>query len=116
MNIGEAKNRNSRSKNSIGVGVYLDYAATTPVSEGVLGAMKPYFSDVFGNAESVHSFGRNAQKAVDGAREDVAGALGADFREIIFTGSATEANNLALRGVIGTHGSGGAGWEWDIEW
>ncbi len=86
--------------------IYLDYAASTPVSEAVSRAMRPYFSDVFGNSESAHSFGREAQKAVDGAREVLAGALGVGFREIVFTGSATEANNMALRGVVHGHGKG----------
>ena len=90
-------------------GIYLDYAASTPVSEAALRAMKPYLSGGFGNTESVHSFGREAEKAVSEAREAVAKALGlppaSGFREIVFTASATEANNLALRGVVGSLGS-----------
>ena len=62
--------------------------------------MSPYFSEKFGNPGSLHSFGQDALKAVDESREKIAKALNADFREIIFTGSATEANNLALRGII----------------
>ena len=62
--------------------------------------MQPYFSSAFGNPGSLHSFGQEAIAALDRGRETIAAALGADFREIIFTGSATEANNLALRGVI----------------
>jgi cysteine desulfurase len=80
--------------------IYLDYAATTPVDPAVLRAMMPFFSEAFGNAGSLHSFGQEAIAALDGAREILAAAIGADFREIIFTGSATEANNLALRGVV----------------
>jgi cysteine desulfurase len=80
--------------------IYLDYAATTPVEQAVLRAMKPYFSEKFGNAGSLHSFGQAAIAAVDRSRETLAGLIRAEFREIIFTGSATEANNLAIRGVV----------------
>jgi cysteine desulfurase len=80
--------------------IYLDYAATTPVDPAVLRAMRPYFSEKFGNAGSLHSFGQEAMAALDKSREIVAASIGADFREIIFTGSATEANNLVLRGVV----------------
>lgn len=80
--------------------IYLDYAATTPVTPSVLEAMTPYFSEKFGNPGSLHSFGQEAIAAVDRSREAIAKSIGADFREIIFTGSATEANNLALRGVV----------------
>lgn len=82
------------------VKIYLDYAASTPVDPRVLAAMRPYFTEKFGNPGSLHSFGQEALAAVDGSRETIAKAVGADFREIIFTGSATEANNLALRGAI----------------
>ncbi len=81
--------------------IYLDYAATTPVDPAVLRAMRPYFSEKFGNAGSLHSFGQEAIAALDRSREIVAASIGADFGEIIFTGSATEANNLVLRGVVG---------------
>lgn len=80
--------------------IYLDYAATTPIDKKVFTAMKPYFEAKFGNPGSLHSFGQEAMAAVDRAREGIAKAIGADFREINFTGSATEANNLALRGVL----------------
>ncbi|MDP2598477.1 MAG: cysteine desulfurase family protein [Candidatus Liptonbacteria bacterium] len=80
--------------------IYLDYAASTPVDPRVFEAMRPYFTEKFGNPGSLHSFGQEAIAAVDKSRETIAKALGADFREVIFTGSATEANNLALRGVI----------------
>jgi len=86
--------------------IYLDYAATTPIDPLVKKTMLPYFSDSsvgkFGNPSSLHSFGQEALAAVDEAREKIAKAINADFREIIFTGSATEANNLALRGVLKT--------------
>ncbi len=82
--------------------IYLDYAATTPVDPRVLTAMRPYFSEKFGNPGSVHRAGQEAIAAIDEAREKVGKALGAKFREIIFTASATEANNLALRGLLRT--------------
>jgi cysteine desulfurase len=80
--------------------IYLDYAATTPMDPLVKRTMAPYFCGKFGNPSSLHSFGQTALAAVDQSREKIAAAVGADFREIIFTGSATEANNLALRGVV----------------
>lgn len=80
--------------------VYLDYAASTPVDPAVLKAMTPYWNEEFGNPGSLHSFGQRALGVVDKAREAVAKAINADFREVIFTGSATEVNNLALRGVL----------------
>ncbi|MDO8536746.1 MAG: cysteine desulfurase family protein [bacterium] len=89
--------------------IYFDYAASTPVAPDVLRAMEPYFLEKFGNPGSLHSFGQEAIAAVDKSRETIARALGrppdGGFREIIFTGSATEANNLALRGAIKGYGS-----------
>lgn len=83
--------------------VYLDYAATTPVLPEVVRAMEPYFGERFGNPGSIHKMGQDAQKAVDYARETIKNFVGASaLREIIFTGSATEANNLAIFGVIHT--------------
>ncbi|MBI2623095.1 MAG: cysteine desulfurase [Candidatus Liptonbacteria bacterium] len=79
--------------------IYLDYAATTPLDPAVRRAMEPYFGARFGNPSSLHAFGQEAVAAVDHARETIAVSLGAQFREIIFTGSATEANNLAIRGI-----------------
>ncbi|MFH1990470.1 MAG: cysteine desulfurase family protein [Patescibacteria group bacterium] len=79
--------------------IYLDHAATTPVDKEVLKAMMPYFSEKFGNASSVHSFGQEAIAAVDQAREKIAKYFNCGFAEIIFTGSATEANNLAIKGL-----------------
>jgi cysteine desulfurase len=79
--------------------VYLDYAATTPVDPRVRGAMEPYFSECFGNPSSIHSFGQEALAAVEEARRNVAVMLGADPREIVFTGSGTEADNAAILGA-----------------
>ncbi len=79
---------------------YFDYASTTPVSEAVFNAMEPYFKEKFGNAGSVHGPGQQAIAAIDKSREIIARELNADFREVVFTGSATEANNLSLQGAI----------------
>jgi cysteine desulfurase len=80
--------------------IYLDYAASTPVDSRVEAAMKPYFGKIFGNPHSLHWFGQEASGAVFESRKKIADSIGADYKEIIFTGSATEANNLALRGAI----------------
>lgn len=80
--------------------VYLDYAATTPVDPQVLKAMLPYFTKKFGNSVSLHNFGQEAKKALEKSRLITAKAIKAkDKEEIIFTSSATESNNLALKGV-----------------
>jgi cysteine desulfurase len=80
--------------------VYLDYHATTPVDARVLGAMLPYFTEDFGNAaSSTHAWGWRARDAVEQARREVAAAIGAAPREIIFTGGATESNNTAILGA-----------------
>jgi cysteine desulfurase len=79
--------------------VYVDNSATTPVHPEVMEEMLPYFTEDFGNPSSIHSFGRDAKKAMDKARERVAGALGAKTEEIYFTGSGTEADNWAIKGV-----------------
>src|SRR5580704_16747173 len=80
--------------------IYLDYNATTPVDPAVLDAMLPYFADIFGNASSIHSPGQRARGAVDAARASVAALLGAKPSEIVFTSGGTEADNLALFGVV----------------
>jgi cysteine desulfurase len=80
--------------------IYLDYHATTPVDDRVLQTMLPYFAREFGNAaSSTHAWGWRAKEAVERARREVAGLLGASLREITFTSGATESNNLAIRGV-----------------
>ncbi len=79
---------------------YFDYAAATPMDPEVEKAMKPYWSAIAGNPGSLHWFGQEASAAVFSARDTIAKSLGCHYSEIIFTGSATEANNLALRGVI----------------
>lgn len=83
------------------MGIYLDYNATTPVDARVLEAMQPYLSVAFGNASSIHSAGQHARAAVDAARESVAALIGAKPAEIVFTSGGTEADNLAIFGIVG---------------
>ena len=77
----------------------MDHSATAPMAPQVLEAMLPYFSDKFGNASSLHSFGREAKEALEENRGKVAALLGADPEEIIFTSGGTESDNLALKGI-----------------
>ena len=79
--------------------IYLDYNATTPVAPEVADAIEPYLREHFGNPSSSHVYGLRAREAVDRAREQVAALVGATPTEIVFTGCATEANNLAIFGV-----------------
>jgi cysteine desulfurase len=80
--------------------IHLDHAATTPLAAQVLDEMLPYLTTTQGNPSSVHGSGRAARSAVDAARDRLAAVLGCAQREIVFTGSGTEADNLALRGVL----------------
>ena len=79
--------------------IYLDHAATTPVDEGVIEAMLPYYRKYFGNAASLHSFGKEALNGMEKAREHVANLIGAQSDEIIFTSGGTESDNMALKGM-----------------
>jgi cysteine desulfurase len=80
--------------------VYLDHAATTPVRPEAAEAVLRYMTEEFGNASSVHSYGRAAREAVERARAQVAHVIGADPEEIVFVSGGTEADNMALRGVV----------------
>ena len=80
---------NTRMKKISVKKIYLDYAATTPVAPEVEKAMRPYWSGCFGNPGSLHSFGQEAMAAIDLSRERFSKMIGAQFREVIFTGSAT---------------------------
>lgn len=82
--------------------IYLDYAATTPVDPRVVERMLPFFTGTFGNPSSVHWFGQQAEATLESARESVAGALGAQPEEIVFTSCGTESDNLAIRGMAFT--------------
>jgi cysteine desulfurase len=79
--------------------IYLDYAATTPADPAVVQAMLPYFHDAFGNPSAIYSYGQEAKNAVEEARAKVARLVGARDDEIVFTGSGTEADNFALKGI-----------------
>lgn len=79
--------------------IYLDHAATTPVSPRVLEAMLPFFCECWGNASAVYATGREARKAVENARKQTAQAIGAQPQEILFTSGGTESDNLAIRGA-----------------
>ena len=79
--------------------IYLDYAATTPADPAVVQAMLPYFHDAFGNPSAIYSYGQEAKNAVEEARTKVATLIGARDDEIVFTGSGTEADNFALKGI-----------------
>jgi cysteine desulfurase len=79
--------------------IYLDYNATTPLSAAARKAMEPYLSEHFGNPSSVHSAGRETRAGIDDARDRLAQLLGAKPHELIFTGSGTESNNLAVLGL-----------------
>ncbi len=80
--------------------VYLDYSATTPVKEEVLQEMIPYFTEQFGNPSSLYTMGLTSKEAVDKARSQVAALIGADSKEIYFTGCGSEADNWAVFGTV----------------
>jgi len=80
--------------------IYLDYNATTPIAPSVVEAMLPFLNEHFGNPSSGHALGRACHEAIEDARYQVASALGVDREEIVFTSGGTEANNLALKGVL----------------
>jgi cysteine desulfurase len=84
--------------------IYLDNNATTPVLPEVFEAMRPYFGDGFGNASSIHHHGQQTRAAVEDARESVASLLGCRASEIVFTSGGTEADNLAIAGLIAASG------------
>lgn len=87
--------------------VYLDNSATTPIDRRAVDAMLPFLTEKYGNASSIHFFGQEAKTAVDVARHQVAGLIGARLNEIVFLSGGTEANNLAIRGLceaVETHG------------
>ncbi len=87
--------------------IYLDYTATTPVDERVVDAMTPYFGGVFGNASSIHSFGREAKAALERSREAIASFLHARPSEIFFTSGGTESDNSALTGIASRYANNG---------
>src|SRR4028118_2271171 len=80
--------------------VYLDHSATTPVDRRVVEAMLPFLTEKFGNPSSIHFYGQEARAAVDKARHQVAEIVNARPNEIVFTSGGTEANNLAIRGLV----------------
>src|SRR5579864_6018257 len=80
--------------------VYLDNNATTPLLPEVLEAMRPFLTEEYGNASSIHHFGQNARAAVERAREQVARLLGARAQEIVFASGGTEGDNLAIFGLV----------------
>src|SRR6266566_3355238 len=80
--------------------VYLDHNATTPVAPEVLAVMLPYFSEEYGNASSIHTFGQSARGAVEQARISVAGLLEARPAEVMFSSGGTESNNHAIFGAV----------------
>ena len=86
--------------------IYLDYNATTPVDPRIAEAMGPFLTGFFGNPSSTHRFGREARAAVDGARLQVAECLGCRPNEVVFTSGGSEANNLAIRGVVDARSGG----------
>ncbi len=89
--------------------VYLDYSASTPTDPRVVEAMLPYFTEVFGNPSSIHSFGRKAEQAIEDARETIARIMNCRSSEIVFTSGGSESDNLAVRGAAWTARQQGRG-------
>src|SRR6056297_1562881 len=83
--------------------VYMDYAASTPVDSDVVNAMMPFFSKTYGNPSSTHKHGRLALQAVEHARKQVSSCFNVDPKTILFTSGGTEADNLALKGILFQH-------------
>lgn len=79
--------------------IYMDHSATSPVDPEVFNAMEPYFTDSFGNASTLYSLGREARKAMELSRENVASLIGANPNEVIFTSGGTESDNIAIKGT-----------------
>lgn len=94
------------SSHAVALPLYLDYHATSPVDPRVAADMQPWLGERFGNAASLHPAGRAAWEAIEQARETIAGALGCAAETIVFTSGATEANNLALKGLLQRAGRG----------
>ncbi|HKL41223.1 MAG TPA: cysteine desulfurase NifS [Clostridia bacterium] len=82
---------------------YLDYSATTPVKEEVLDSMMPFFSEVYGNASSLHTFGQNANEKLTESREIIAKTIGAKTNEIYFTSGGSESDNWAIKSIAKAH-------------
>jgi len=91
--------RNKKAAKKKTARIYMDYGAATPVDPRVLKILSRFPAEVFGNTMSLHSFGQEAKAALEESREILAGLIGAKPQEIIFTGSATESNNMALKGI-----------------
>ena len=79
--------------------IYLDNSATTPVDKRVLEVMKPFFSEIYGNASSLHKFGQEAKRSMEESRGKVAEMINAKREEIVFTSGGTESDNLAIKGI-----------------